>query len=340
MSFDPEPRPSTAVQPRPLWRRVLAWRPRRRDPALAGAAKPRRWRWWLLIAAVPLLYYAIGMIVVHQIDDNLEFRPQNVGPGESHAVAAAAALMKREVDTHRWVASDPFFLPTWPLDNMPNFQTGIKESVARFTTEMKDQLGRTRGSSQIDGDLQLASGMFQFPPDHWILNFGVSILPSATSAAQYRSGYRALIAYNKRLGAGQAIYDRRADNLQAILDRFANDLGSESARIDDHIARRGGDLFDMQCDDVFYSVKGRLYGTFILLREIGEDFKQVINDRQLTAAWAKMLDSFRTAAYLQPPIVLNGRPDSTLIPSHLASQGFYVMRARTQLREIVDILQK
>ena len=68
--------------------------------------------------------------------------------------------------------------------------------------------------------------------------------------------------------------------------------------------------------------------------------RPLITDRQLTAAWAQMLESFRAAAQLQPPVVINGRPDSTVLPSHLASQGFYLMRARTQLREIVDILQK
>jgi len=341
MSFDPEPRPSaTSVQPRPLWRRVLAWRPRLRGSTGAGATPRRRWRWWLLIPVVPLLYYTIGMLVVHTIDDNLDFRPQNVAPGESRAVAVAAALVTREVDQHRWVASDPFFLPAWALDNMPNFQMGIMAAVARFTTELKDQLGRTRGSSQIDHDLQDAAGQFQFRGDRWIWDPSISIWPSATSAQQYRAGYRSLINYNKRLAAGQATYDRRADNLQFILDRFAGDLGSESARLEQHVQQHGGDLFDMQCDDIFYSVKGRLYGQFILLREIGEDFKTVITDRQLTASWAQMLESFRAAAHLQPPVVINGRPDSTVLPSHLASQGFYLMRARTQLREIVDILQK
>ena len=340
MSFDPEPRPSAPVAPRPLWRRVLAWRPRPRSTAAAGTAPRRRWRWWLLIPIVPVLYYTIGMLVVHTIDDNLDFRPQSVAPGESRAVAAAVALATREVDQHRWVASDPFFLPAWPLDNMPNFQMGIMASVARFTTELKDQLGRTRGSSQIDRDLQDAAGMFQFRGDRWVWDPSISIWPSATSAQQYRAGYRALIAYNKRLGAGDATFDRRADNLQFILDRFANDLGSESARLQQHVLERGGDLFDMRCDDIFYSAKGRLYGQFILLREIGEDFKGVITERQLTAAWTQMLDSFRAAAALQPPVVFNGRPDSTMMPSHLAAQGFFVMRARTQLREIVDILQK
>jgi len=53
-----------------------------------------------------------------------------------------------------------------------------------------------------------------------------------------------------------------------------------------------------------------------------------------------MLASFRAAAGLQPWVIVNGAPDSQLLPSHLASQGFFLLRARTQLREITNILLK
>jgi hypothetical protein len=53
-----------------------------------------------------------------------------------------------------------------------------------------------------------------------------------------------------------------------------------------------------------------------------------------------MLDSFRAAATLQPWVVVNGAPDSQVLPSHLAAQGFFLLRARTQLKEINDILLK
>ncbi len=53
-----------------------------------------------------------------------------------------------------------------------------------------------------------------------------------------------------------------------------------------------------------------------------------------------MLGSMRHAAMLQPKVVVNGAPDAQLMPSHLAAQGFYLLRARTQLREITNILLK
>ena len=53
-----------------------------------------------------------------------------------------------------------------------------------------------------------------------------------------------------------------------------------------------------------------------------------------------MLETFRTASTLQPWVVVNGAPDSQFLPSHLVAQGFYLLRARTQLREVADILRK
>jgi hypothetical protein len=39
-------------------------------------------------------------------------------------------------------------------------------------------------------------------------------------------------------------------------------------------------------------------------------------------------------------VVINAAPDGILLPSHLAAQGFYVLRARAQIREITNVLLK
>ena len=73
---------------------------------------------------------------------------------------------------------------------------------------------------------------------------------------------------------------------------------------------------------------------------MGVDFENVIRERNLTSSWNGMVETFRIAAQLEPWIVWNGYPDGLLIPNHLAAQGFYLLRARTQLREISAILLK
>ena len=285
------------------------------------------------------LYYLVGMVVVHKVWDDTSFEVADVPPGASRAVAMTAALIDREVNITRWVANDPFFMPGHALDNMPNFQQGMFYALSRFALEMSDQLGRTRGSSEVDKDLDKAAGLLKYPGTIWIFDFSTSLAPTASSEAQYRAARRSLLAYNKRLASGVAMFERRADNLQATLLRFTADLGSNSAVIDQHLTHAGGWGIDTKVDDIFYSAKGRLYGYYLLLRALGHDFDNVIGGRELTSSWARMLDSLRQAASLDPTVVTNGNPDGALVPSHLASLGFYLLRARTQLREIINILQ-
>lgn len=299
----------------------------------------------MLLAA---LYYPIGMALTHRIDDNPDFGLA-AGPdgtlavpdhGGSEAVRMTIELLRREVDINPWTPNDPFFFPTAALDNMPNYQQGIVYALSRFAIEMADQIGRSRGSSQVDPNLDKASGLLKYAGDVWVWDPSVSIAPTATSEAQYRAGRRELEAYNDRLARGEAVFESRTDNLLATLERFTADIGSTSAVIDEQVANHGGDFLDFRADDVFYQTKGRLYGYYILLRSLKHDYANIITERQLDAAWDNMLTSLRAAVMLDPLVITNGAPDSMIRPSHLVSQGFYLLRARTQMKEIGNILLK
>lgn len=309
---------------------------------LAPAARRSSGRIALVILAALLLYYPVGMVWVHTIDDDVDFRAPAAEAelGGSATVAIAAALIEREVDIHRWVANDPFFQPAWMLDNMPAFQQGTISALARFAFELADRIARTRGSSQTDPDLQEAAGLLQYSGTKWIFDFSISLAPTATSEAQYRKARRSLLAYNQRLGEGNAVFERRADNLLATIDRIALDLGASSAALDQRISEHAADLIDFEADDLFYNVKGQTYAYYLLLRELSVDFEGVIAERELGAVWSQMLASMRATATLDPWVVVNAEPDAQILPSHLAAQGFYLLRARTQMREITNILLK
>lgn len=300
------------------------------------------WRAAAAILILILLYYPIGMLIVHKVDDDPDFAPSaaDLQPGGSEAVAYTVALIDREVNENAWTANDPFFMPGAMLDNMPNFQQGIMSALARFGFELTDQLGRMRGSSEADTDLQRAAGLLQYPGNVWIWNPSVSLAPRASSESQYREARRRLMNYNTRLAAGSANYDIRADNLLATIERFAADLGSSSALIDRHLTEDAGSFFDSGADDVFYLTKGKLYGYYMILKGLGTDFAPIIKERNLQKPWNEMVESFRKAALLDPWVVMNGAPDAQFQPNHLAMQGFYLLRARTQLREISNILLK
>ena len=173
-------------------------------------------------------------------------------------------------------------MPGYVLDNMPNYQQGIIYAISRFAVEMTDQIGRSRGSSEVDKDLDKASGLLKYPGTTWIFDFSTSIVPTASSESQYRSARRSLLAYNQRLASGEAKFERRADNLQATLLRFTADLGSSSAVIDDHLAKAGQWGIDTEADDIFYSAKGRLYAYYLILRDLGKDFESVNANKELS----------------------------------------------------------
>ena len=298
------------------------------------------------VALLPVLgflisfYYGAGMVYIHRIDHDTGFSSAHPTQGGSATVDIMAALIGREVLTNHWPANDPPFMPGFALDNMPNYQMGIIYALGRFSVQLSDQLGRARGSSQVDRDLDMAVGLLKYPGTVWVFNFDTSVLPTASSESQYIRAREALLSYNRRVAGGQAVFDRRADNLISALDAIAADLGSQSAVIDDHIAASKHVFLDTKADDIFYATKGRVYAYYLILRELKKDYAQIIEARDIGSVWTNMLESFRETAEMEPLVVVSGAPDSQFLPSHLASQGFYLLRARTQLREISNILTK
>ena len=292
--------------------------------------------------AIFLLYYPLGMLAMNRIDDNADFKagPQFDIEGGSHAVAMAEALIDREVHGHHWVPNDPFFYPSSMLVRMPAFQRGIISSLSRFAVELSDQIGRARGSSQIDPDLEKAVGLLKYSPNVWIFDFSTSLLPTTPSEDQYLGALALFRNYNERLSKGQATFDRRADNLMEALNRISTDMGSSSAVIDSRIHAYSGKFMDTQAASNFYFIKGRMYTDYMLLRELKKDFAAIIKEKQLDDAWDNTLSSLHDGMEISHFLVFNASPSSQFIPNHLAVQGFYLLRARTQLREVTNILLK
>jgi hypothetical protein len=289
-----------------------------------------------LVAALVLFVLYPAIALFHStIDDNPDFGPKTLKPGMSHAVAASAALISREVNKHGWAANAPWFSPTALLDNMPNYQKGIVAALARFTYAMNERAGHA-GS---DPDLQKAAGLLQYPPDVWVWNPGQSLWPTATSDSQYRDAVHALRQYNQRLALGQAAFDRGAGTLQYALNGIAADLGASAAAIQDHIDKTAGFPLEGRTDDIFYAAKGQIYADYIVLKGLQADFAPVIAQHDLGKPWAAMMDSFRAGLALEPTIVLDGAPDSTFFACTLCGEGFYLQRAQAQLQAIGDRLR-
>ena len=225
----------------------------------------------------------------------------------------------------------PFF------DNKAAFQLGINQALRRTTTELVDTLGRVRGTSQIDQSLQEARTSLAWDETAWYVGFRG---PTRPTPSVYREAIRHLRDFNGRLEACNATFDARADNLITFLDRIAGDIGSTSDMLRIRSEQFNSGWFDTRADDRFWFAYGQLYAYYGIIHATHADFEEVIASRGLAPLWTRTEDQLRAALNIMPFIISNGEEAGWIMPTHLATMGFYVLRVRSNLVEIRSVLDR
>lgn len=286
----------------------------------------------------------------------------------SNIVAVQAFLLNFLVNENAWISSMPQYkvgllsIVSWEstpfFDNKAAFQRGVLNALRRTGVELTDILGRVRGTSQADPDLQAARGLVQYDERTWWFNpfdrtrpFG----PVQPSPSVYRSAIPLYEAFNTRLAACQAMFDARADNLVDFIERIAQDTGSTVDTLgrrsqgerydpvtDTFVPGEGNDWgwFDMHADDLFMYASGEMYAYHGLLQAARLDFADVVAKRDIGQIWDQLERHIAEAAALSPLIVSNGREDGIMMPDHLAVLAENILRARANITELRDVLKQ
>jgi hypothetical protein len=285
----------------------------------------------------------------------------------SATVAMTARILDILVNENTWAPSDPQYKIGWfglarfepgPFfDNKASFQMGALGAVRRMSIELVDLLGRARGTSAADPNLQDARGAVQWNERSWILNPFDPRLPLLSTAAptSYRSAIDNYNEYNAKLASCNALFDSRSDNLFQLLDRIANDVGGMT----DQLATRSkGDawsvadkalvpatgnnlgFFDFRADNLFYEAHGMMWAYHGILQALRQDFSGVIAGANLGQIWDRMEAHVAESASLEPMIVSNGREDSVFTPDHLSAMAANMLRARANMTEIREVLAR
>ena len=266
----------------------------------------------------------------------------------SAIVDVTADLIDTNVNQNAWISSMVLyklglFGTDWDhtpfLDNKASFQRGVNEAVRRTTVELVDTLVRMRGTSAINANLQSARSKMQYEESNWY--FGLSPFgPLTPTPSQYRAAITDLRNFNAELEGCTATFDTRADNLMTFVDRVANSLGGTSAILKERAEQHANGWFDTRADDRFWFAYGQLYGYYAILSAVRADFDQVLNERNLKPIWVETLKQFQGALKVQPAIISNGREDGWIMPNHLSTMGFYILRVRSNLVEIRAIIDR
>ena len=264
----------------------------------------------------------------------------------SAIVDISAELVDFNVNQNAWISSMVvskmgFFGIPWRntpfFDNKAAFQLGINQVMRRTTTELVDTLGRVRGTSQIDQNLQDARTGLAWDETAWYIGLRG---PTRPTPSVYREAIAKLRAFNSNLEQCRANFDARADNLLQFVDRIAGDIGSTYDILRARIEASNAGWFDPRADDRFWFAYGQLYAYYGILTATRFDFAAVISERNLTALWRQMEEQLRTSLDMQPAIISNGNESSFLFPSHLATMGFNLLRVRSQIVEVRSVLDR
>lgn len=297
--------------------------------------------------------------------------PQTGDPNQcrrSAIVDVQTYLIDFVVNENAWISSMPQykigFLGVVPWESTPFFdnkaaiQRGVLNALRRTGVELTDILGRVRGTSQADPDLQAARGLLQYDERTWWFNpfdttrpFG----PVQPSSSIYRSSIPLYERFNDRLANCQASFDARADNLLQFLERITQDTGSTvdalakrsqgtryDPKTDTFVDGEGNDRgwFDFRADDTFMFALGQMYAYHGLLQAARLDFADVVDKRDLGPIWDLLERHVAEAAALSPTIVSNGREDGMMMPDHLAVMAQNILRARANMTELRDVLKR
>jgi len=266
----------------------------------------------------------------------------------SAMVQVAADLISSNVDEGPWVPSNPFykaglfFIWDWRetpfFDNRAAFQLGKNQVLRRSAVEMVDRLGRVRGTSSVNRNLQEAREAANYREDAWFFTFSPPFLQPSTQA-RLRDSRKKLLDFNAELAACSADFDTRADNLLQFLDRVTADIGSTSDILQRRMREANVFGFDRRADDRFWFAYGQLYAYHGMLTAMRSDFRNVFDQRNLNNLWDRVDEQLKDVIRTQPFIVANGSA-SSLIKSHLESIGFDLLRVRSNLVEIRGVLDR
>ncbi|MGD9637630.1 MAG: hypothetical protein AB7U85_01055 [Alphaproteobacteria bacterium] len=291
----------------------------------------RFWRHTVVVLGIILLlYYPIGGLLINKIDDNSNLNVINK-TGEINSINAVIKLINREVEQNVWTANQPFFFPAAILDNMPAYQTGIISALADFI----DIWNFLDDSSE---NLARASDFLKYPSNIWIIDFSKSWLPLASTNKQYRNASQELVFYNSYIAQNGLPFILKSSTLKTILQQINNHLLAAVSDIQNQITSGSKKIIDFDSDNVFYYGKGSCYGYYIILKELENDYINVIKAQNIENEWQEMLDLIQEASLLNPMIVINAAPDASFLPSHLTAQGFYLTQSSIKINKIIQNL--
>ena len=286
------------------------------------------------------LYYPLGALLTEKIERNTDIDVVTSNNKQSHTLNMISHLINQEVNENIWTPNLPFFFPASILDNMPNYQLGMINGISKFTSSFEKRIDKNFPNKENNSDLYKASTMLRYPGTIWMFDPNNKIKPVPSASSKYRKARRRINKYNQALALEQINFDKNIDDLIYILKSSNKNLSQTTNQLSAHIRENNSSFIDFKADDVFYYNQGKIYAYYMLLKNLGLDYQDIIVQNNLYQQWISLNKSLQNACLVQPKIIRNANLNSSISPNHLMYLKSYTLKAQNIIQKLINSLEQ
>lgn len=274
------------------------------------------------ILSILTLYYGIGAAVSSHLNNSLDAEIKK-SPHSTYTIAALTHTLKTQVDDAAWVPALPIIFPAAILDNLPNFQTGVKDSVCYFTKRL--------ASFYADKNLKEAANLLDYPANIWLFSQTNKDKFAPGSAKQYRKAATKLAEASPVLPTDETTQKKEFNYTLNAVDKL---LEHQINRLSQQVLEHNSEMLDFNADNIFYHVKGTIYTTYYVLSALAKDHQNLIVNTNQYEHLTSALKHLRNAEELSPLTVQNGSPEENYTANHLLYLAYHLSQAQNQINKI------
>ena len=274
-----------------------------------------------------LIYYGLGAAISSKFNNSLDTEIKITQDSPTYLGNTLSHILKSQIDDTAWTPSLPAFFPASVLDNLPNFQLGVKNSL----NYVLKKLAKHYNSKNLNE----ATLLLDYPADIWLFSQNDDKL-SPGSAKQYRKAISHIVEFsNTKNNKANDIKD-----LLFALNTLDKLLQKQIKTIEKQAQEHHAEFFDFISDNIFYQTQGTAYSSYYILKALLKDYQNTIVDSNQYENFTTTLMFLSKAVNLNPTIVKNSTLENTYGANHLIYLAYFMSQAQNYIQKIYYNIQQ
>ncbi len=274
-----------------------------------------------------LIYYGIGAAISSKLNNSLETEIKVSKTSPTYLGNTLSNIIKSQIDDTAWTPSLPAFFPASILDNLPNFQLGVKNSLNYILKKLAKHYNNLH--------LEEATQLLDYPADIWLFSQTNDKL-SPGSAKQYRKAISHIVDFSTNLTNSKS----NTDDLLIALNSLSSLLQMQIKILEKQVQEYHSDFWDFNSDNLFYQAQGSAYTTYYILNALQKDNQDIIVNSNQYENLTTALMFLSKAVKLNPTIIKNSSLENTYAANHLMYLAYYISQAQNNLQKIYYNINK